>query len=169
VRILLVRHAPAVERALWRGEDAGRPLTEEGERRFRKGARALVALVPDLERILASPLTRGRQTAALLADEAARRGIAPAVEIDAGLAPGRFEPQTADRLRRALAAPGGTLALVGHEPDLSILEARLLTGRDRPLAAFRKGGAALLEVDPAGEGRALLVWHLTAAQLRGLA
>lgn len=169
MRILLVRHAPAVERALWRGEDAGRPLTEEGERRFRKGARALVALVPDLERILASPLTRSRQTAALLAEEAARQRPAPAVEIDASLAPGVLAGQPASRLRRALASPGGTLALVGHEPDLSRLEARLLTGRDRPLATFRKGGAALLEGDPQGEGGAILLWHLTAGQLRGLA
>jgi len=60
---------------------------------------------------------------------------------------------------------------VGHEPSLSQILGWLLTGTDRRLFAFRKGGACLLEFgedEPAG-GTATLLWALTPAQLRTLA
>ena len=62
------------------------------------------------------------------------------------------------------------MALIGHEPHLSRLEAWLLVGRERPISVFKKGGAALLDLpDRVAAGRASLLWHLTASQLRDLA
>ncbi len=61
------------------------------------------------------------------------------------------------------------MAAVGHEPSLSLILSWLLTGNERRLLAFRKGGACLLDFpDEPGAGTATLLWALTPAQLRGL-
>ena len=73
---------------------------------------------------------------------------------------------------RALASRkrDSTVALVGHEPNLSRLEGYLLIGEERSLAEFKKGGAALIETDGApAAGGGTLLWQLTPAQLRALA
>jgi phosphohistidine phosphatase len=66
--------------------------------------------------------------------------------------------------------PGpGTVLVVGHQPHLGLLAGLLLTGAARPLIAFRKGGAALLEFpDRIRAGEGVLHWALTASQLRSL-
>ena len=165
MRALLVRHAIAADRALASGPDVGRPLTPDGVRRFRRGARALAALVPELEAIFTSPLVRARQTADLLA--AAHPG-APTLSEVPELEPGAGSLAILEllRARKSLAAVG----LVGHEPDLSLLEGHLLTGGNRSLADFRKGGAALIDFPGrVAAGSGVLLWHLTAGQLRKLA
>jgi phosphohistidine phosphatase len=163
VRALLVRHAIAEDRAP-SGRDEDRRLTDEGRRRMRAGARALAALGPELALVVSSPLVRARETAALLGAAFPAR-LEPDEALE--LAP---DGDAAAVLERLAGWSGfAAVALVGHEPNLSRLEGFLLTGRDRSLAVFKKGGAALLELDarPAAGGAALL-WHLTPAQLRGL-
>jgi phosphohistidine phosphatase len=61
-----------------------------------------------------------------------------------------------------------TIAVVGHEPDLSALLAHLLGGAKCERLTFRKGGAALLELPgtPGQGGR--LVWYLRPRVLRTL-
>jgi len=165
LRVLLVRHAAAVDRLAFEGADADRPLTAEGARRFRRAARALAARLPEIQAIASSPLVRARETADLLAAELA--GAPERLDLGA-LEPDARAAATLAwlRSRREL----DTVALVGHEPQLSRLEAWLLAARERPLAAFKKGGAALVEIPGRiAAGRALLAWHLTAAQLRDLA
>jgi phosphohistidine phosphatase len=165
VRVLLVRHAAAVDRLAFEGADADRPLTAEGARRFRRAARALAVRLPEIQAIASSPRLRARETADLLAAELA--GDSERLDL------GALEPDARPaatlawlRSRREL----DTVALVGHEPQLSRLEAWLLVARERPLAAFKKGGAALVEIPGRiAAGRALLAWHLTASQLRDLA
>jgi phosphohistidine phosphatase len=165
MRLLLVRHAAAVDRLAFEGSDADRPLTPEGARRFRRAARALAARLPDLEAVVSSPLLRARQTADLLA-----AGLAGRPErVDLGALEPGARPAAALawlRTRRELQS----VALVGHEPHLSRLEAWLLAARERPLAVFKKGGAALIEIPGRiAAGRGELQWHLTASQLRELA
>ena len=59
---------------------------------------------------------------------------------------------------------------MGHEPSISLILSWLLTGSERRIFAFRKGGACLLDFpDEVGAGTATLVWALTPAQLRELA
>src|SRR6266545_3845263 len=62
-----------------------------------------------------------------------------------------------------------TVALVGHEPTLSMVLARLLGAVDGERLAFKKGGAALVDLPdgPLGGGR--LVWFLKPKVLRALA
>jgi phosphohistidine phosphatase len=61
-----------------------------------------------------------------------------------------------------------TVAVVGHEPQVSELLARLLGTEKADRLTFRKGGAAMVDVPgPLGEGGHLL-WYLTPRILREL-
>lgn len=165
MKVLLVRHAIAADGASFAGPDRDRPLTDEGRRRFERGALALAAQVPDLAWIATSPLRRARQTAEIL--DAASDGRARLTEARE-LAPGGG----AEEVLRLLASwrEAGTVALVGHEPNLTRLEGLLLTGSERSFAELKKGGAALLDLPgQVTAGGARLLWHLPAGQLRDLA
>ena len=165
MRLLLVRHAIAEERedfARTGKDDRLRPLTHEGRKKMKQAARGLRSLIPEIDLLATSPLTRASQTAAIL--DSVYGGL-DEVEIDE-LSP---ESTPEELLRWLRQQKADVLAAVGHEPSLSQILGWLLTGTDRRLFAFRKGGACLLELpdDPAG-GTATLLWALTPAQLRRL-
>ncbi|MFL6201132.1 MAG: SixA phosphatase family protein [Thermoanaerobaculia bacterium] len=166
MRLLLVRHAIAEERedfARTGKDDRLRPLTDEGRKKMKQAARGLRALVPEIDLLATSPLTRAAQTGAIL--DTVYGGL-DEVEIE------ELSPETTpeELLRWLRKQKGDVIAAVGHEPSLSQILGWLLTGTDRRLFAFRKGGACLLELgdEPAG-GTATLLWALTPAQLRTLA
>jgi len=164
LELLLVRHAIAVERDAMSNEDE-RALSDRGRQRFATIAGTLALLVPDLGRIATSPLRRARETAEILAAacvEAPRRS-----SLDV-LRPGG---SPLDVLRELRAVEGaGTLAVIGHEPDLSLLASYLLSGSEHPFLRFKKGGAALLDLPRGLRGAgASLEWLLTPSQLRALA
>jgi phosphohistidine phosphatase len=134
MRLTLLRHARAMERDDWRGDDADRPLTKDGVRqatRVLRGARALITAVE----IWTSPWLRARQTAEL----ASGLWKLPLREMD-WLA-GEACP-SADRAARLQA--NTDVVLVGHEPDLSDL-ARFLCGAQLVL---KKASLAVLEGQP---------------------
>jgi phosphohistidine phosphatase len=161
MRLLIVRHAIAVPSGTPGIPDDERPLTPEGEERFRRAARGLAIVAPRPDVLLTSPLPRARRTAVLLAR--AWRAIKP--QNEEALAGG-----SSSDLAALLNEHRGLdrVAIVGHEPGLSSLLASLLgTPHDERLT-FKKGGAALVEVPgPVEEGAALL-WYLTPRVLRGL-
>lgn len=134
--LLLLRHGIAEE---GRPDlaDGERALTRRGIARTRALLERLVALDLGCHRLLTSPLRRARQTAEL----AVQAGLAPALELAAGLAPGgdawplTLQPGSLERL-----------ALVGHEPDLSHLAARLI-GAPAGALSLKKAGVALLHCD----------------------
>ena len=167
MRLLLVRHAIAEERedfARTGKDDRLRPLTDEGRKKMKQAARGLRSLVPEIDLLATSPLTRAAQTGAIL--DSVYGGI-DVVETD------ELSPETTPEqfLRWLRQQKGDLISAVGHEPSLSQILGWLLTGTDRRLFAFRKGGACLLEFaddEPAG-GTATLLWALTPAQLRTLA
>ncbi len=111
------------------------------------------------DQVLTSPLPRALRTAEIAAKAWGR--VKP--KTDPALASGS--------VRQMLAMLGGwpkdsTIAIVGHEPDLSALLAHLLGGASSERLVFRKGGAALVDVpgSPAKGGR--LVWYLRPRLLR---
>jgi phosphohistidine phosphatase len=166
MRLLLLRHAIAEERddfARTGRDDRLRPLTDEGRKRMKQGARGLKNLLPGIDLLVTSPLTRAAQTGAVV--DTVYGGLKE-VEIDE-LAP---EGSAADFLRWLRKQTAETVAVVGHEPSISLILSYLLTGTERRIFAFRKGGACLIEFPgEVGAGTATLLWALTPAQLRDLA
>jgi len=141
-QLLLLRHGIAEERSEQR-PDAQRALTAAGVRRTTAVLERAVSLGLGAPRLLASPLVRARQTAEI----ALAVGLAPALELAQGLEP---EGDPLPLLQAWLACPPvGRLVLVGHEPDLGNLAARLL-GAPVGSIVLRKAGLALLERVEAG-------------------
>ena len=162
MRLLIIRHAVAVPRGTPDMADDERPLTSQGRKRFRIAARGLAAVIKRPDALLSSPLPRARQTA----DIAGKAWGKVKVTETPALAAGTFED-----LAVALAAygPKDTVAVVGHEPDVSELLGRLLGTPHTDRLTFRKGAAALVDVPgPLQEG-GTLIWFLTPRLLRALA
>ncbi|HEY9420765.1 MAG TPA: histidine phosphatase family protein [Thermoanaerobaculia bacterium] len=165
MKLLLVRHAIAEESedfAKTGKEDRLRPLTDEGRKKMKQAARGLREIVPQIDLLATSPLTRAAQTGAII--DSVYGGLKE-VEIEE-LAPEATPEEFLRWLRKQKAE---TIAAVGHEPSISLILAWFLTGTERRLHSFRKGGACLLEFSgEAGAGSATLLWALTPAQLRDL-
>ena len=166
MELLLIRHAIAEERddfARTGKDDRLRPLTDEGRKKMKQAARGLRGLVPKIDLLATSPLTRAAQTAAVV--DSVYDGLKE-VEIKE-LSP---EATPEDFLRWLRKQKAEVVAAVGHEPSISLILSWLLTGNERRIFAFRKGGAALLELpEEIGAGTATLVWALGPTQLRQLA
>jgi len=166
VDVYLVRHAIAEERDYERRpDDSLRPLTAAGRERFARAARGLRVIAPSVEVVLASPYARSWQTAGLLREETGW----PAPEASSALAAAAMPAAGLDVLRRH--ADRGSVALVGHEPNLSCLASLLLAGDETAVPVeLKKGGVMLLEVTPPPAPRsALLRWSVSPKILRALA
>ena len=164
VELYLVRHAIAAERGPAFPDDRLRPLTPEGIHRFRKSVAGLAVIGVELDVILTSPLTRAEETAVLLSAGFKKR--VPVETLDA-LAPGGKPAAVIDALGRQ-ARRRRRIALVGHEPDMGELAARILGARGQ--LEFRKGAVCAIDVNsatPAGPGT--LRWLLPPRVLRRLA
>jgi phosphohistidine phosphatase len=163
LELYLVRHAPAAERGPGWPEDEARPLTSDGAAKFRKAVEGLAALGVHIDLVLTSPLVRCRQTAEILADGIPGR---PRIQPLDALAPGGGHAAVITEASRVAKRP--RVALVGHEPDIGQLAAKLL-GTRRALE-FRKGAVCRIDVDglpPSGPGR--LSWFATPRMLRRMA
>ncbi len=160
-RLYLVRHAIAEPRGPSWPEDALRPLSAHGRRRFADAAAGLSRFEGIPARILSSPFVRARQTAELLA---AAGDADHVVRPFTALEPGHPPASVLSRLRKQKA--GDRVALVGHEPDLGRLVAALL-GATRPIP-FKKGAICRIDVawDEAATGT--LIWFLPPGALRRL-
>jgi phosphohistidine phosphatase len=155
IELYLIRHGLAEERGEAWPDDTKRPLTEEGMTKLRKSARALERLGISFDVIIASPLVRTRQTAELIA-----AGFEPKPHIVAAesLAPGGSSAAVIADLEKH--ARRERVALVGHEPGIGELAARLIGSRHA--VPFKKGGVCRIDVaslPPSGPGE--LRWLLT--------
>ena len=159
--LYLIRHAIAEERGDSWPDDAKRPLTDDGTQKMRKAARGLERLGVRFDAILTSPFVRARQTADLVA--AAYDERPPVVTMDS-LAPGGSIQSVLSDLERQNRR--SRVALVGHEPGIGELAARL-AGARYPIE-FKKGAVCRIDVKtfPAGPGK--LRWFMTTKVLRAL-
>ncbi|HVT16186.1 MAG TPA: histidine phosphatase family protein [Thermoanaerobaculia bacterium] len=166
MRLLIIRHATAEERedfARTGKDDRLRPLTDEGRKKMKQGVRGLKNIVPEIDLLATSPLTRAAQTGAVI--DSVYGGVRE-VEVEE-LSP---EAPPVEFLRWLRQQEHETVAVVGHEPSISLILSWLLTGTERRIFSFRKGGACLVEfAGEIGAGTATLLWALTPAQLRALA
>ena len=163
MELYLMRHGRAAEGSAWES-DFARPLTEDGLEEMRRAGRGLAAAGVRFDLILSSPLDRARQTAEAVG--AAQPAGVAIQEIDA-LAPGSSFADLALVLEQAR---GGRILLVGHEPDMGRLAARLLGLPAGHTIPFPKGGVARIDADgipPQSPG--CLGWLLTARLAGSLA
>ncbi len=157
--LYLVRHGVAEARGDAWPDDSKRPLTEDGIERMRRAARGLTRLGITLDVVLTSPFVRTRQTAELVAAEFTERP--PVVAVDSLTPNGSFQGLLNDLEKQAKRA---RIALIGHEPDLGEIAARL--GGMRQALEFKKGAICRIDVKtipPAGAGS--LRWFMTAKML----
>jgi len=160
MRLLILRHAIAVEAGTPGVADDDRPLTPRGRKRFARAAEGLARILSAPDALYTSPLRRAVETAEIAAE--AWGDISPTP--DPRLADGHSA-----ELLRDLASHGeeALVAVVGHEPHVSHLLAHLIGGEAETLA-FKKGGAALVAMDGAAPGRSRLIWFLPPRLLREL-
>jgi phosphohistidine phosphatase len=164
VRLLVIRHAIAEDRATFarsHKDDAARPLTPEGRSKMARGAMGLRVVVPELDRLASSPLRRAIETADIIAKAYDDLRVERVPELAPGTGVDRF-------IGWLGAQPGtGTLAVVGHEPDLSKIICALVADAANPFLELRKGSACLLELSgPVKCGAATLDWLLGPKHLR---
>lgn len=136
--LLVIRHSIAGQGA----NDAVRPLTPEGRRRFAREARALAGLGLTVDRAFHSPLLRATETAQLLVEGAGGKAVETPLLAQA----------PSDSLLDCLGQGKGTVAAVGHYPWVGELTAWLLIGEPAQGSQFffEPGGVAWLsgEVRP---------------------
>jgi phosphohistidine phosphatase len=158
--LYLIRHGLAEERGEAWPDDAKRPLTEDGIDRMRKAARGLARLGAVIDVVLTSPLVRARQTADIVASAIEPR---PSLVNAESLAPsGTYAAVVAELEKHAKKT---RIALVGHEPNIGELAARLIGSRHA--IEFKKGAVCRIDVEtlpPSGPGD--LRWLMTAKMLR---
>lgn len=162
MKLLLVRHAAAVPAGTPGIADDERPLTPKGASKFRIAAKGLARIARRPDVLLTSPLPRARATAEIAAQ--AFKRIEPTVEP--ALAHGSVDDVLAVLGKRPA---GATVAIVGHEPSMSMILARLLGAADGERLAFKKGGAALVDLPDGPSAGGRLVWFLRPKVLRALA
>ncbi|SRR5712692_6802430 len=160
--IYLIRHGLAEERGDAWPDDAKRPLTEEGILRMRKSVRGLARLGVSCDVVVTSPLVRARQTAEIVAAGLSPR---PSLVNAESLSPdGTFAAVIADLEKHTRKT---RIALVGHEPSIGELAARLIGSRHA--IEFKKGAVCRIDLEalpPSGPGD--LRWLLTPKIMRAI-
>ncbi|MGH8181551.1 MAG: phosphohistidine phosphatase SixA [Steroidobacteraceae bacterium] len=142
--LLILRHAIAFPRDPKRwADDSERPLTMEGVKRARRAAAGLKRIANRPALVLASPLVRARDTAAIFAQAA---HWPEAVEC-AALSPAGAPEDVLEMLRRR-GAKADCVAVVGHQPHLGRLLALCLRGDARSEAFdLRKSAVACVQFE----------------------
>jgi phosphohistidine phosphatase len=121
--LILWRHAEAADGS----PDHARELTAKGSKQAAKVAAYLHRHLPDHHRILVSPTSRTQQTASALTHHfTLAPTLAPGASAEAVLHAAQWPDQ------------GGTVLVVGHQPTLGEVAARLLGCADAALS-IKKG------------------------------
>jgi phosphohistidine phosphatase len=167
MKLLIVRHAVALERDEWKklsSDDRERPLTEEGAKKMKKAAKGLKAILgEEPECLITSPLLRAKQTADIVSNE---MPSAKLVESET-LAPEKEVEEFTRFLKNSFTSKTTLVACVGHEPHLNHLVAWLVSKSRNGIGELKKGGACLIEFsDEIAAGKGELRWLLTSRQLR---
>ena len=144
IRVYLVRHGIALDH-----EDRGaladddRPLTAKGRVRFRRGARAFARLGEPPDFIFTSPLARAVQTAEILAAALKADEVLVLEELRPEGPIGKLLSEVGRQVK-----DGQSVALVGHDPQMSQLVAALgdVARADVPRIDFRKGAIVRIDV-----------------------
>lgn len=162
LELYLIRHGLAAARGPEYPDDSKRPLTTRGIAALRRETKGLHALGVTFDLVITSPLARTKQTADVIAEGVDGK---PAVTTSDALAPAGTPAAVMQELgkhhRKA------RIALVGHEPNIGELAARLIGARGA--IPFKKGAVCRIDFEvlpPKGVGE--LRWLLPPRVLRKL-
>ncbi len=141
MEIYLIRHGIAVEAETTVSDD-DRWLTKRGAKKVRQVAASLRSLDLEFDIILSSPLVRAQKTAELLVS----KGLSETLELHPDLSPTGSLDHCIQWLqdyqfRHPLSQ---SVALVGHEPNLSNLAEMLLFGQIFQRIQLKKAGIIAL-------------------------
>ncbi|MCY7367569.1 MAG: phosphohistidine phosphatase SixA [Chamaesiphon sp.] len=139
--LYLIRHGiaadpdPLVPNSIF--SDEIRPLTKVGRKKITQVAAKLQKLELTFDLMITSPLIRARQTAAILIDSQ----ISPKLEVSQDLKPSGNLPNWLIAWNaRGTSRDIASLALVGHEPNLSEWAELLVFGKVCHKLILKKGG-----------------------------
>jgi phosphohistidine phosphatase len=161
--VYILRHGKAGEAGPGTS-DTDRMLTEKGRKEIASAGRWIVSQGIRFDLIAASPLTRAQETAAIIANALGHKAGPVTWKV---LAPGGNPDMVCHVVGRH--KDTRAILLVGHEPLLSTLISRIISGKDTAAIGLSKGSLAKIReftcsTDPSGE----LHWLLTAKQMAGL-
>lgn len=139
-RLYFLRHGLAVNRALWSGPDADRPLSEKGKKKTQLVAQGLNRWGLTFEVILSSPYVRTFETAQIVKMV---YQFADSVILEPALQPGKnffkIFPNFFEQ-------PAQSFLLVGHESHLSETIQNLLSLPISPAFQLKKAGICGIEL-----------------------
>lgn len=142
MELYLIRHGIAAEPENY-ANDWERPLTEEGIRKTKKVAQHLSKLSLNFDLILSSPLIRAQQTAAILKQQ----GLSEHIQESAELAPdGDINTWLSWLNEWRSHKINKSLAIVGHQPDLTNWAEILVWGETNQKLILKKAGVIGLEL-----------------------
>lgn len=148
--IYLARHGEAMSPQ----QNPDRPLSENGVDGVTRVATLLRDGAMRPNRIIHSGILRAQQTAGIFADI-----VAPSATLQSmdGLHP----MDRVEDIALAIRTWGDSVFLVGHNPFMEALTARLLTGHENgALVAFEPGTVAALAPLTQDRSRFALMWHV---------
>ena len=163
--LYIMRHGLAVAcGSVGFADDAQRTLLPEGKEKMREIAEGLKRLGLELDWVVSSPLVRAVETAKIIAESLASTGT---VDVCDAMRPGGSPEDVIAFLAKR---PSRTRVLVvGHEPDLNELAARLIGAGSQANLGLKKGGCCMVsfeEFPPRSPGQ--LEWWLTPRLMRKL-
>jgi phosphohistidine phosphatase len=150
-----MRHGIAAERGTYLDDDQ-RPLVTKGIHKTETIAQRLVSLGLHFDTLLTSPLIRATQTAEILY----QANLVPDYQVFQPLAPNGHLHDWLNWLMAWQSPDHQTLALVGHEPDLSQWAQQLVEGCINNRWTLKKAGIIGITVPEAKTaiGQSELFW-----------
>lgn len=134
--IFILRHGKAEERSQNITSDAKRRLTEVGKRDLECIGKAIKNLEVEFDYVVSSPLVRAKQTAEIALKHV--KSKKKSITIWNELKPEINVTQTIKKL--ATMRPTSSVLLVGHEPHLTNLISKIISGTESVDISLKKGG-----------------------------
>ena len=158
MNLYIIRHAIAVDEGTPEYEqDSERPLTDKGKKKMRQISKGLRTLGADFDLILSSPYVRAKETAEVLADVFK---VKADIAFSDNLVPMGDPDLLISEMNEKYSA--NSIALVGHEPQLTALVSLLAAENVSVDMTLKKGGVCRLSADDLHHSRkATLEWLLT--------
>lgn len=146
-------------------EDPAESLSQVGMAQIETAGRALKRLAVDLDLILASPKTRSRQTAEVIAR---CLGLEEGVILQTDQVKAKATPQETAAFLKELSHPQAVL-IAGHLPNLAEVASYLLTPVGKVAIAIENGAVIRIDLPQPDSGAGELMWYLRREHLERLA